>query len=175
MDFFADNLIKSVINDVILNRDTIPNNTAIWKSLTRLMFKNFPAIQINAWIEDISHEAYDNEWFEHKYTEQEFKEKFVDNLKKPKYKKKFKDYPLLHPEIETIISKVSIVELADRYNLRPLGKLKRICPFHADKDPSLSLNDEKGLFNCFGCSAHGNIVKFKALLKKYCEVKDGRN
>ncbi len=47
-------------------------NVVTWKSLTRLIFKNYPAAQINAWIEDISQEAYDKEWFEKKYTKEDF-------------------------------------------------------------------------------------------------------
>ena len=47
-------------------------NVTTWKSLTRLMFKNYPAIQIDAWIADISQEAYDEEWFEKKYTREDF-------------------------------------------------------------------------------------------------------
>jgi len=54
----------------------------------------------------------------------------------------------------------------------PLGKLKRVCPFHNDSDPSLSLDEEKGLFHCFGCNISGNIIKFNALLKKRFEKRD---
>ena len=34
------------------------------------------------------------------------------------------------------------------------------CPFHKEKTPSFSINDEKGLFYCFGCGAGGNILNF---------------
>lgn len=34
------------------------------------------------------------------------------------------------------------------------------CPFHEDKSPSLSVNREKGLFNCFGCGAGGDVFDF---------------
>jgi hypothetical protein len=37
------------------------------------------------------------------------------------------------------------------------------CPFHEDKNPSFSANTKTGLFNCFGCSASGDIFKFYAL------------
>ena len=43
-------------------------DVATWKSLTRLIFKNYPAAQINDWIEEISQEAYDKDWFENKYS-----------------------------------------------------------------------------------------------------------
>ncbi len=171
MDFFIDNYVKNCINHIITNKDTIQDNTSIWKSMTRLMFKNYPATQVWLWIEEISQEAYDKDWFEHKYPEEQFKKKFVEKISKRK-KRNYKEYPLLHPEIEKIISKVSILDLADRYDLRPLGKTKRICPFHADSDPSLSLDDNKGLFHCFGCHASGNIIKFKAMLNKI-GVKNG--
>lgn len=40
-----------------------------------------------------------------------------------------------------------------------------LCPFHEDKDPSLSVNIETGLFHCFGCGEKGNAVQF--VQKKY--------
>lgn len=39
-----------------------------------------------------------------------------------------------------------------------------ICPFHVDKDPSLSFDNQKNVFNCFGCGAKGDIVEFKRRL-----------
>ena len=65
-----------------------------------------------------------------------------------------------------IAQKISIISIADSFGLKPLGKKFRVCPFHADSNPSLSLNDELGLFNCFGCHVSGNIILFYALLKK---------
>lgn len=35
-----------------------------------------------------------------------------------------------------------------------------LCPFHDDKEPSLSVNLEKGVFKCFGCGEQGGVVKF---------------
>lgn len=65
-----------------------------------------------------------------------------------------------------IASKVSILSIADSFGLSPSGKRMRECPFHADSTPSLSLDAERGLFNCFGCHSSGNIIKFYALLKE---------
>lgn len=65
-----------------------------------------------------------------------------------------------------IASKISIIYLADQFCLKPFGKRLRICPFHADTKPSLSLNEDLGLFHCFGCRESGNIIKFYAMLKQ---------
>ena len=37
------------------------------------------------------------------------------------------------------------------------------CPFHDDKNQSLSVSPDKGLFYCFGCGAGGNAIKFISL------------
>jgi len=34
------------------------------------------------------------------------------------------------------------------------------CPFHNEKTPSFSVNEEKGFFHCFGCGKHGDIISF---------------
>lgn len=35
-----------------------------------------------------------------------------------------------------------------------------LCPFHNEKSPSFTINEEKGFFHCFGCGAHGDIFGF---------------
>ena len=64
-----------------------------------------------------------------------------------------------------IAEKISIIDIARGCGIKVRGKMA-ICPFHADKNPSLSFDDSRGLFNCFGCSAQGNIVDFIYLLRK---------
>ena len=35
-----------------------------------------------------------------------------------------------------------------------------LCPFHNEKTPSFTLNEEKGFYHCFGCGAHGSAIDF---------------
>ncbi|MDA9163356.1 DNA primase [Rickettsiaceae bacterium] len=34
------------------------------------------------------------------------------------------------------------------------------CPFHEEKTPSFTVNDAKRFYHCFGCGAHGDVIKF---------------
>lgn len=35
-----------------------------------------------------------------------------------------------------------------------------LCPFHSEKSPSFTVNDQKGFYHCFGCGAHGSVIDF---------------
>ena len=35
-----------------------------------------------------------------------------------------------------------------------------LCPFHNEKTPSFTVNEDKGFYHCFGCGAHGDMIKF---------------
>jgi hypothetical protein len=54
----------------------------------------------------------------------------------------------------------------DSFKLDSSGKqAKALCPFHDDRNPSLSINLETGVWHCFGCKEKGSIEKF--YMKKY--------
>jgi DNA primase len=44
--------------------------------------------------------------------------------------------------------------------LRAGREWKACCPFHNEKTPSFTVNDEKGFYHCFGCGAHGDAIRF---------------
>jgi DNA primase len=60
----------------------------------------------------------------------------------------------------------SIVEIASQYTtLRKRGrKWVGLCPFHSEKTPSFTLDEDKQLYHCFGCGAGGDI--FSLLMEK---------
>ncbi len=49
------------------------------------------------------------------------------------------------------------IELEREHFNRAGDELMALCPFHEEKNPSFSLNVEKGVFICFGCGESGNI------------------
>ncbi|MBB4857138.1 DNA primase [Novosphingobium chloroacetimidivorans] len=40
------------------------------------------------------------------------------------------------------------------------NEFKACCPFHNEKTPSFHVNDAKGFYHCFGCSAHGDAIRW---------------
>jgi len=37
-----------------------------------------------------------------------------------------------------------------------------LCPFHHERTPSFTVNEAKGFYHCFGCGAHGDVIRFVA-------------
>ena len=37
---------------------------------------------------------------------------------------------------------------------------KACCPFHNENTPSFTVSDEKGFYHCFGCGAHGDVIRW---------------
>ena len=61
-----------------------------------------------------------------------------------------------------IRTRVSIVEIISAHiALRKAGRnYTGLCPFHGEKTPSFSVNEEGGFYHCFGCGAGGNAFTF---------------
>ena len=64
--------------------------------------------------------------------------------------------------LDDIRAAVDIVDLVGRFvNLRKAGThWKGLCPFHAEKTPSFTVNPRKGIFHCFGCGVGGDAFSF---------------
>ncbi len=64
--------------------------------------------------------------------------------------------------VETVLAKVDLVELISETT--PLEKKGKnhfgLCPFHHEKTPSFSVNEEKQLYHCFSCKASGNAITY---------------
>lgn len=60
---------------------------------------------------------------------------------------------------DQIRNTANIIEIASQYtNLRKRGsKHVGLCPFHTEKTPSFTLDEDKQLYHCFGCGAGGDI------------------
>lgn len=61
--------------------------------------------------------------------------------------------------IDQIRQTANIIEIASQYtNLIKRGKKSvGLCPFHSEKTPSFTLDEDKQLYHCFGCGAGGDI------------------
>jgi len=48
-----------------------------------------------------------------------------------------------------------------RISVKRAGReFKACCPFHHEKTPSFTINDDKQFYHCFGCGAHGDVIGF---------------
>jgi DNA primase len=67
--------------------------------------------------------------------------------------------------VQEIKLRTDLVELVSQYvPLRKAGRAhKGLCPFHAEKTPSFTVDGERGFFKCYGCGAGGDCFKFLEL------------
>ncbi len=69
------------------------------------------------------------------------------------------NYSNFTDELRTRLSIVDVV--GRRVALNKKGQnFWGCCPFHNEKTPSFSVNEEKGFYHCFGCGEHGDIISF---------------
>ena len=69
-------------------------------------------------------------------------------------------------KLNNLLSRVSLIDiLRDKYKVVPRGGNKYTvqCPFHKDgqeTNPSMSVDDDKGVYKCFTCGAKGNVITY---------------
>lgn len=65
--------------------------------------------------------------------------------------------------LDELRSKLSLVDVvSEKVKLTRKGReYTGLCPFHNEKTPSFTINEAKGFYHCFGCGAHGDIVRFE--------------
>ncbi|TMK77336.1 MAG: hypothetical protein E6G46_11920 [Actinobacteria bacterium] len=64
-------------------------------------------------------------------------------------------------DLEEVRRRANLIDVASEYmQVKRAGRLyKALCPFHAEKTPSFSLDPAKGLYFCFGCHEGGDVIK----------------
>ena len=64
--------------------------------------------------------------------------------------------------LDELRSRITLSSLIGRHvKVQRAGReYKACCPFHNEKTPSFTINDDKGFYHCFGCGAHGDAIRF---------------
>jgi DNA primase catalytic core len=71
-------------------------------------------------------------------------------------------------QVTALKESVDLVSVIESYNI-PLFKRTSssratcLCPFHEDRNPSLSIDGKRGIFKCFACGAGGDVFRFVSL------------
>lgn len=68
-------------------------------------------------------------------------------------------------ELDNIKRTASLLALAQsqghQFKKHSAGNYACLCPFHAEKTPSMLINPGKGLYHCFGCGAKGSVIDWQ--------------
>ena len=69
---------------------------------------------------------------------------------------------ILAEDIERVRAATDFAAVAGEHiALKRAGRrYQGLCPFHAEKSPSFSINAEEGLYYCFGCGVGGDVITF---------------
>ncbi|WNO55031.1 DNA primase [Stakelama saccharophila] len=64
--------------------------------------------------------------------------------------------------LDELRSRITLSSLIGKsVKIRRAGReYKACCPFHQEKTPSFTINDDKGFYHCFGCGAHGDAIRW---------------
>src|SRR5438067_12488647 len=67
---------------------------------------------------------------------------------------------IVDEDVARVRTATDFVALAGEHvGLKRVGRQwQGLCPFHAEKTPSFSINPELGVYHCFGCGAGGDVI-----------------
>jgi DNA primase len=70
--------------------------------------------------------------------------------------------------VDELKRRISLLDYVQSYDWRPArqltsGRWMGLCPLHSDHKPSFLLDDNKGLFYCYGCGRGGDVIRFVQL------------
>lgn len=65
-------------------------------------------------------------------------------------------------DADSLKRQTNIIDIIGSYvQLKKNGKNHAgLCPFHAEKTPSFTVEENKQFYHCFGCGAQGDVIKF---------------
>jgi DNA primase len=70
---------------------------------------------------------------------------------------------MLHNDFEELKSRISILDIAEKFNIKLLKNHTSKCPFHEEKTGSFKIYPKTNSFYCFGCSC-GDLITLTKLL-----------
>ena len=84
-------------------------------------------------------------------------------------------YRIEPDQLEQLKESVDIVSAIESYGLPRFkrsgpNRATAICPFHDDKNPSLSIDGKRKMYKCFSCGAGGDIFQF---VREYNKISSG--
>jgi DNA primase len=66
-------------------------------------------------------------------------------------------------EIAAVRAQAGLVDTISQRGVKLIRRGREyvgLCPFHKEKTPSFTVNEDKGFYHCFGCAAHGDVITF---------------
>lgn len=65
---------------------------------------------------------------------------------------------------ELLRSRINLSDVASQRVIltKKSGNYVGLCPFHTEKSPSFTVSNSKRFYYCFGCAAHGDVIRFVA-------------
>ncbi|QED23528.1 DNA primase [Candidatus Deianiraea vastatrix] len=81
------------------------------------------------------------------------------------------DFEDIAKHIKGLVRISSVISARMRLVPNGAGKFKANCPFHKEKTASFHVDDERGIYKCFGCGKGGDVINF---IKDYDNISDFR-